>query len=49
MEQSQQKSEEMQVEKTNKEGLCIVHMKDSNLQILHLFLIQKTKMADLKG
>ena len=32
MEQSQQESEEMEVTKTNKEDLCIVHMNDSNLQ-----------------
>ena len=44
MEQSQQESEEMEVAKTNKEGLCIVHMKDSNLQ--NFTFISNTKDKD---
>ena len=49
MEQSQQESEEMEVAETNKEGLCIVHMKDSNLQNFTFISNTKDKMADLKG
>ena len=44
MEQSQQESEEMEVAKTNKEGLCIVHMKDANLQ--NFTFISNTKDKD---
>ena len=49
MEQSQQESEEMEVAEANKEGLCIVHMKDSKLQNFTFISKTKTKMADLKG
>ena len=44
MEQTQQKSEEMEVAETNKESLCIVHMKDSNLQ--NFTFISDTKDKD---
>ena len=44
MEQSQQESEEMEVAETNKDGLCIVHMKDSNL--LNFTFISNTKDKD---
>ena len=44
MEQSQQESEEMEVAETNMEGLCIVHMKDSNLQ--NFTFISNTKDKD---
>ena len=44
MEQSQQVAEEMEVAETNKEGLCIVHMKDSNLQ--NFTFISNTKDKD---
>ena len=32
MELGEQESEEIDVKETDKEGLCIVHMKNSNLQ-----------------
>ena len=44
IEQSQQESEEMEVAETNKEGLCIVRMKDSNLQ--NFTFISNTKDKD---
>ena len=43
MEPGEQEFEEIDVEETDKEGLCIVHMKNSNLQIFTFLFNTKDK------
>ena len=49
MVQTQQESKEMEVAEPNKEGLCIAHMKGSNLQNFTFTSYTKSEMVDLKG